>query len=92
MTKNVEESSSEIEDTMKQMEDLAVSRMNDAKTGMKKLVIQSLIALILTVGLYLFKGATWYFWVLFAITLFMIVALAFGFYFIRKTEKLMEKE
>jgi len=90
MSKDLKDTMSELEDTMKKVEGLANARVNDAKTLMKRLVVQTVVAILVTVAIYFFKGTAWYFWVSFAITLIMVVALILGLYVIRKTDKMMK--
>lgn len=61
--------------------------LSDAETKMKKGIVQTALWLIATGTVYFVWGATWYFWILFAISFVLVVSLIIAKVFLAKTQK-----
>ena len=51
-----------------------------------------LLLIFITLAVYFMFGTTWYFWVLFSLSIILVCALDFGFFMLKKSIKTREEE
>jgi hypothetical protein len=87
MTNDIDEKIKDLDDTMQKLNGMIDDRIEGAHTAIKKGVVQTAILAILSIAIYIIWGATWYFWVVFAITFVFLLLTTFAVVMLNKAKR-----
>ena len=91
MSKDIDETIQEAEETIASLENIANQQMDNAEQKIKKGIVQTFIWIAVTVIVYFIWGTTWFFWIFLAFNILNIAGIIFAKIMMAKAYKKIEE-
>lgn len=89
MSKDIDETITEAEELIENLDKMAKDKMNEAEQKIKKGIVQGAIWVLVTVAIYFIWGTTWFFWLSLALNIMTAGAMLFAKVMVAKAKKRM---
>ena len=89
MSKDIDETITEAEELIENLDKMAKDKMNEAEQKIKKGIVQGVIWVLVTIVIYFIWGTTWFFWLSLALNIMTAGAMLFAKVMVAKAKKRM---